>query len=291
MAALPPHLIARLARAALLEDLGPGDLTSTVLAGPQVRARGTIAAGQELVVAGLEPASAAFRILDPAVSLTVRAVTGAVVGPGESILEVTGLAGAILSAERTALNFIGWLSGVATMTRRCVRAVEGTGASIYDTRKTTPGLRLLERHAVTAGGGRNHRFGLFDAVLIKDNHLILTEGVGAAVLACRERLGPEASIEVEVEDMAGLEDAIRAGADIVLLDNMPPDSLSAAVERAGACARETGRPRPALEASGGITLGTIRQIALTGVDRISLGSLTHSAPAADVGLTLSHLAT
>ncbi|HEY3175723.1 MAG TPA: carboxylating nicotinate-nucleotide diphosphorylase [Candidatus Polarisedimenticolia bacterium] len=277
------HLVARLVRESLQEDLGPGDVTCRALLAPGTRARGVITAGEPLIPAGLQAARLAFLTLDPACAFSRQCVEGAALPAGAVLLEVVGEASAILSAERTALNFLGRLSGIATLTRLCVDAVAGTKAEIFDTRKTTPGLRLLERRAVELGGGRNHRSGLFDMVLIKDNHVAMAGGVGAAVraaVASLARTPPAARppIEVEIDDPAALEEAIEAGAGLVLLDNMTPDEVAAAVLRA--------RGRVKLEASGGITLEVIRRYAETGVDRISLGALTHSAPGANVGLSL-----
>jgi nicotinate-nucleotide pyrophosphorylase (carboxylating) len=234
------------------------------------------------VPAGLQAARLAFLAMDPSAVFARPCVEGQWVPAGGDLIEVVGDASAILSAERTALNFLGRLSGIATLTRRCVEAVAGTKAGVFDTRKTTPTLRLLERRAVELGGGRNHRFGLFDMILIKDNHIAMAGGVGAAVRAARASLAREAgsrpAIEVEVDDPHTIEEAIEAGADIVLLDNMSSEEVAEAVRRA--------RGRVALEASGGITIGNIRRYAEAGVDRISLGALTHSAPAADLCLSL-----
>lgn len=282
----PVHLVARLVREALLEDLGPGDLTCRAVVPPGTKARGVITAGAPLVPAGLQAARLAFLSLDPSASFPRQCVEGLPAPAGAELLEVVGDASAILSAERTALNFLGRLSGIATLTRRCVEAVAGTSAEILDTRKTTPGLRLLERRAVELGGGRNHRFGLFDMILIKDNHVPFAGGVGAAVRAAVSSLagdaaGPAPGIEVEVDDLDTIEEAIEAGAGIVLLDNMSPADAAEAVRRA--------RGRVMLEASGGITLDTIRLYAEAGVARISVGALTHSAPAADVSLSLHPL--
>ena len=281
MRTLPAGLIARLVRTALLEDIGPGDLTCEALIPHDLQARGVITAGSPLILAGLEPAQQAFQALDPDVVFRHLARAGDSVAAEGTIMEVEGKAAGILAAERTALNFLGRLSGIATMTRRCVDSVAETGATIYDTRKTTPGLRLLEKDAVSLGGGVNHRFGLFDAVLIKDNHLVLAGGPGAAVRKARELHGSRVTVEVEVETLEGLEEALQAGADIVLLDNMTLEMTAEAVRRKRALGSSAQ-----LEASGGITLENLPAFAKTGVERISLGALTHSAPAADVSLTL-----
>ena len=280
MGNLPIHLVARAVREALLEDIGPSDLTTESVVPPGTRARASITAGTDLVVAGIEAATLCFLCLDPLARFPCTAPPGATIAAGGIILSVEAEAAAILAAERTALNFLGRLCGIATLTRRCVALVQGTRASIYDTRKTTPGLRLLERNAVAMGGGRNHRFGLHDAILIKDNHLRLAGGVEAAVTAARARhpqsRGSRPVIEVEIDRLEDLAAAIDAGADIVLLDNMTPAQVGMAVSAAAG--------RIVLEASGGITFSNLTDFAATGVDRISLGALTHSAPASDVGL-------
>ncbi|HKY31085.1 MAG TPA: carboxylating nicotinate-nucleotide diphosphorylase [Candidatus Polarisedimenticolia bacterium] len=287
MPAPPAHLIARLARQALLEDLGPGDLTTGALAPAGRRAWGRIEAGAALVAAGLEPARAAFLALDPAARFPSAAGRGEEVPPGGTLLAVEADAGAILSAERTALNFLGRLCGIATLARRCVReaGAAGTRAGVYATRKTTPGLRWLEKDAAEAGGARRHREGLWDAVLIKDNHLALGYGPAEAVARARAWAGHGVAVEVEVDTLEHLDEALASGADVILLDNMPLEAMREAVRRAETL---TGR-RPALEASGGITLQTVREVAATGVDRISIGALTHSAPAAPLSLILSML--
>jgi nicotinate-nucleotide pyrophosphorylase (carboxylating) len=279
---LPPNLLARAVRAALLEDVGPGDLTCEAVVPAGTRATGVITAGSSLVLAGADAARCAFLEMDPDAHVENLARAGDEVAAGGSVLRVEGAARAILSAERTALNFLARMSGIATLTRRCVQAVSGTQAAIYDTRKTTPGLRLLDRHAVAVGGGCNHRAGLYDAILIKDNHLAVAGGPGAATRAARERFGSRHLLEVEVEDLRALDEALEAEADIILLDNMTVALVAESVRRAAA---RTGG-RPLLEASGGITLQNIRAYAEAGVDRISLGILTHSAPASDLSLTL-----
>jgi len=284
MDVLPKHLLARLVAEALREDIGPGDLTCEGVVPESARAVGVISAGGRLVVAGLDAARSAFAMLDPAIRMTAPAPEGSWLEEGAVALEVEGDARGILTAERTALNFLGRMSGIATLTRRCVEAVAGTRASIYDTRKTTPGLRPLERYAVSVGGGRNHRFGLFDALLIKDNHLIASGGVTAAIEAARRRFGSRYPIEVEVESIEDLGRAIDAGADIILLDNMTVETMSAAVALRDSRTGASGHPL--LEASGGIGADSVRAVAATGVDRISMGALTHSAPSAGFSLTL-----
>jgi len=280
----PPRLFpvqyAELVVAALREDLGrAGDVTTdSVLAGGE-RASGTVVARQPGVVAGLDVAETCFRELDAAVAWERAASDGERVSAGATLARVAGDAGALLAAERTALNLLGRLSGIATATAAYVEAIEGTGAQVVCTRKTTPGLRALEKYAVRCGGGANHRFGLDDAVLIKDNHLVVAGGVGPALERARRRVGHLVKIEVEVGSLAELEEALAAGAEIVLLDNFSLDDLRAAV------ARSSGRAL--LEASGGITLASARRIAETGVDLLSIGALTHSSPVLDVALDLN----
>lgn len=227
-------------------------------------------------MAGLASALQTFRIVDESVRTSAHVSEGAVVESGTQLGSVEGPARAILSAERVALNVLGHLSGVATATRVLVDAVEGTDATIIDTRKTTPGLRLLEKSAVRAGGGQNHRMGLYDAVLIKDNHVKAVGSPEKAVRSARGHVNDGTKVEVEIEDLADLESVIEAGADIVMLDNMDTETMRAAVEQAAG--------RCVLEASGGIKLETVREVAETGVDLISIGWITHSAPALDVAL-------
>ncbi|HSD25976.1 MAG TPA: carboxylating nicotinate-nucleotide diphosphorylase [Vicinamibacteria bacterium] len=268
-----------LVRAALREDLGrAGDLTTDAIVPPERPAEGMILVRREGRIAGLDVALAAFRELDPEARFRVLAGDGDDVSGGEIVAYVRTSARALLSAERVALNLLGRLSGIATVTRDVVRRVEGTGAAIVCTRKTTPGLRALEKYAVRVGGGRNHRFGLDDAVLIKDNHRALAGGVAAAVARVRERVGHMVKIEVEVDSLDQLREALELGVEVVLLDNMTPPVLREAVALA--------RGRARTEASGGITAETVRAVAETGVDMISLGFLTHSAPSLDVSLEI-----
>ena len=263
--------------AALREDLGrAGDQTTAAVIPPRARVRAELVARRGGVVAGLEIACAVFTILDDGVEAEALVADGSAVGPGSVLAELAGPAAAILSGERVALNLLGRMSGIATLTAEVVAAVAGTGAVVTCTRKTTPGLRLLEKYAVRAGGGSNHRFGLDDAVLIKDNHIAVCGGVAAAVGAARAGVGHLVKVEVEVDDLRQLEEALAAGADAVLLDNMGEDDLRRAVEITGG--------RVTLEASGGITPDTVAAVAATGVDVISLGWLTHSAPWLDVAL-------
>lgn len=261
---------------ALAEDLGDGDVTSEATVPEGARAHAEITQKAPGVVFGLAAVSETFRALDPAVEVQPLTAEG-MWREGGPALSVEGAARAILSAERTALNFLQRLSGVATMTARYVRAIEGTGARILDTRKTTPGLRALEKAAVAAGGGTNHRAGLYDAVLIKENHAALAGGVGEAVNRARARW-PDLLIQVECRTPEEIDEALRAGAPRLLLDNMTVAELRAAVRHVGG--------RAELEASGGVTLETVREIAGTGVQFVSVGALTHSAPALDFSLLL-----
>jgi nicotinate-nucleotide pyrophosphorylase (carboxylating) len=265
---------------ALAEDVGAGDVTTLACVPATAQARACLVARTPLTVAGLPLAVAAFHALDPHLDLDLRVPDGAAVPAGDPLLEVSGPARPILTAERVALNFLQRLSGIATLAARFVAAVAGTRARILDTRKTTPGWRALEKYAVACGGGVNHRFGLADLVLIKDNHLAALAGerpnpVAAAVARARAAR-PYLKVEVEADTLEQVRQAVDAGADIILLDNLPPARLrEAAALVAG---------RALLEASGGVTLATVREVAETGVDFISVGALTHSAPAADLGL-------
>ena len=267
----------RLVHAALEEDGAFNDLTTTATVLSNRRARGHLVARGTGVVAGVPLAVEAFCQLDPKVTIRVDAEDGTRVERGTSVLFLSGHARALLSAERVALNFMQRLSGIATLTRRFVDVIEGTGAQIFDTRKTTPGWRKLERYAVRAGGGVNHRFDLASAVLVKDNHLAaLDNDVRLAVQRARDLAPPGTPIEVECESRAQVEAALEAGADIILLDNMDPTLMVECVQLI--------KGRAISEASGGVTLDTARRIAETGVDRISVGSLTHSPRALDLAL-------
>ena len=270
----------RLVRVALEEDVGPGDRTTQALVSSDSRAAGAVVARERLVVSGLTAAAEVFRAASDAICAHLTVAEGVWVEVGQGVLEVSGPAAALLTAERTALNLVQHLSGVATLTRAYVEAVAGTGAVILDTRKTLPGLRYLQKEAVAHGGGQNHRFGLFDAILIKDNHLaalagVLPEPVSDAVRLVRERC-PGWPVEIEADTLEQVREALACGVDTVLLDNMALEDLRAAVRLA------SGRAKT--EASGGVTLATVRAIAETGVDYISVGALTHSARAMDLGL-------
>ena len=282
VAASPSEVMDQLVRLALAEDVGPADWTTSCTVPPDARGHATVVAKSHLVVAGVEAAGAVFGAVDPALALGVVRGDGVRAGPGDVVLEVAGAAGRILTAERVALNFLGRLSGVATLTREFVEAVRGTGARIVDTRKTTPGWRHLEKAAVRAGGGINHRLGLFDMVMIKDNHIAAAGGITAAVERVRARNQAQLPIEVEVRSGEELEEALTLGVDRILLDNMDLGTLARAVERA----HRLGSDRPELEASGNVTLETVRSVAETGVDLISVGALTHSAPVADLSLRM-----
>ena len=263
-----------LVRRALKEDLGAGDLTTRMTIPEGTRARGEIVAKQQLVVAGLPVAAEVFGMLDPSAQWETLVEDGAEVPRGARLARVTGSAAALLSGERVALNFVQRLSGIATQTRRLKEKLSRLKTQILDTRKTTPGLRALEKYAVREGGGVNHRLRLDDGILIKNNHLRLAGGIRPAVERARKNRPQGMEIEVEVTSAAELDEAIAAGADRVLLDNMTPSEVRECVARAA------GRVR--LEVSGGVSAANIREYAETGVDYISVGALTHSAPAADV---------
>ncbi|MBP2316301.1 carboxylating nicotinate-nucleotide diphosphorylase [Azospirillum soli] len=266
-------------RAALAEDLGrAGDITTDSIVPADSIATARLVARKDGRVAGLEVALSAFRILDPDAHVEVEHGDGADVPPGGTIATVTGHARALLTGERTALNLLGRLSGIATATRALVREVEGTHARIVCTRKTTAGLRVLEKHAVRLGGGFNHRFGLDDAVLIKDNHIAVAGGIRPAVERVRANIGHMVKVEVEVDTLEQLEELLTLPADVVLLDNMDPATLRRAVAMVDG--------RMLTEASGNVTLSTVRAIAEAGVDMISVGWITHSAPNLDIGLDM-----
>ena len=279
LASLPPLLYEPLIRRALEEDLGrAGDLTSDAILPPDLLAEAAIVARKAGRVAGLEAATSAFRILDPKTQVELRSADGRDAAAGEVLAIVRGPARALLSAERTALNLLGRLCGVATTTRDLVALVAPHGTRIVCTRKTTPGLRALEKYAVRAGGGSNHRFGLDDAVLIKDNHVALAGGIQTAVERARAYVGHLVKIELEVDSLDQLREALDLKVDVVLLDNMSLETLREAVRMA--------KGKALTEASGGITPQTAPAVAATGVDMISVGWLTHSSPALDVALDI-----
>ena len=267
-------------RAALLEDFGRGgDITSEATIPATTRAKAAIVARERGVVAGLEVARAAFTLVEPGLEFSPLVADGAAVEAGMEIARVTGEARAILTAERTALNFISHLSGIASATSQIAQEIAHTSTQVCCTRKTTPGLRALEKYAVRAGGGINHRFGLDDAVLIKDNHIAVAGGVKPALEAARSRAGHLVKIEIEVDTLAQLREVMEVGADAVLLDNMDPATLRAAVDLVAG--------RAITEASGRISTGQARVIAECGVDLISSGWITHSAPILDIGLDVA----
>ncbi|MCE9507231.1 MAG: carboxylating nicotinate-nucleotide diphosphorylase [Alphaproteobacteria bacterium] len=272
------HLILEpLVRLALEEDLGrAGDITSDSVIPFEARAKVVMASRQEGVIAGLDAAEIAFKLVDSTLSVKRLKAEGAEVKPGDEVMEIEGRARSILTAERVALNFVGRMSGIATLTNKMVKAVGNHPAKICSTRKTTPGLRAVEKYAVKAGGGANHRLGLDDAILIKDNHIAIAGGVAIALRRAKENAGHMVKIEIEVDTLEQLKEVLEEGADVVMLDNMSLEDMTAAVKMVNG--------RALVEASGGVTLERIPKIAATGVDMISTGALTHSAPNFDVGL-------
>lgn len=275
---LPRLLVEPVVRAALMEDLGrAGDITSNAVIPADARLKGAVVSREPGVVAGVDAAVVTFALIDPAVKVNVERPDGSRIERGQAVLRVEGPARSILAAERVALNLICRMSGIATATARLVDAVRPHGhARIVCTRKTTPGLRLLEKHAVRAGGGANHRFGLDDAVLIKDNHIAIAGGVKQALERARASVGHLVKIEIEVDTLEQLNEVLEVGADAILLDNMSPETLAEAVRQVSG--------RAITEASGRITPDTAPQIAAAGVDLISVGWITHSAPILDLGL-------
>jgi len=281
---LDPAYVRRVVASALAEDVGPGDVTTLATIPADVRCTAELKSRVAGVVAGLPVAIETFHQLDSSAQIEEHKRDGERVAPGGRLLTVHGKARAILTAERVALNFTQRMSGTASATARFVDAVKGTRATIIDTRKTTPGLRQLEKYAVRAGGGQNHRFGLFDGILIKDNHIAASpDGVGGAIQAARRNAPHSLRVEVETETLDQVREALEAGADAILLDNMSPELLRQAVLLI--------QGRAVIEASGGITLENVRAVAESGVDLISIGALTHSAPALDLGLDFTLEAT
>ena len=286
-AGVDPSFVRAEVRRFLAEDVGTGDVTTMLVVPPGTRAAGRIVARQACVVAGIEVAREVFRQLDGRIVFEGLVGDGAGVEAGAGLVGLQGPAAPILTGERTALNLLQRLSGVATVTRRYVDAIAGTGATVSDTRKTTPGLRLLEKHAVRLGGGRNHRIGLYDAALIKDNHLVSARGVERALSSLQAGTS-RVPVQLEVDSLEQLAVALRLGIQAVLLDNMTPDHAAAAVRLVRAS------PQGAtcwIEASGGITLANIRAYAEAGVDTISVGALTHSAPSIDLALDFDSIGT
>lgn len=274
---LPRLMIEPAVHAALLEDLGlAGDVTSTAIIPAGHRSTVIMVARKQGVVAGLDAAQLAFELIDPKIVMTRHLEDGAAVNPGDAIATIEGSTRGLLTAERTALNFLGHLSGIASVTAGIVAAVQGTSASVVCTRKTTPGLRALEKYAVRAGGGMNHRFALYDAVLIKDNHVAIAGRVAEAIRRAKASVGHMVKIEVEVDTLDQLREAMDVGTDAVLLDNMTPDQLHEAVIIVAG--------RAITEASGGITPTTAAAVAASGVDLLSIGWITHSSPTLDIGL-------
>ncbi len=277
MTNLPPFMIEDAVKRALEEDLGlAGDITSAACVPADAMSRADLVARRPGVIAGIDLALAAFRLVDRDIDMRVEKGDGAQVSGGDIVLRIEGPSRGILAAERVALNFLGRLSGVATQTALYVEAAAGSRAKIVCTRKTTPGLRAFEKYAVLCGGGKNHRFGLHDAMMIKDNHIIAAGGIAAALTAAKQAVGHMAAIEIEVETLEDMEEALEHGARIILLDNMSLDDLRLAVK--------LNKGRAVLEASGGVTLDSVKAIASTGVDVISSGAITHSAPCLDLGL-------
>ncbi|NSZ16776.1 carboxylating nicotinate-nucleotide diphosphorylase [Agrobacterium vitis] len=274
---LPRVIVEPLVRNALSEDLGlAGDITSMAVIPADHRSTVQIASRQDGVIAGLDASAIAFELVDPGLVMTPNVSDGAAVKAGDVLATISGSSRSLLTGERVALNVLGHLSGIATVTRQIVAAVSGTKAAVACTRKTTPGLRALEKYAVRMGGGMNHRFALYDAVLIKDNHIAIAGSVTQAILRARAGVGHMVKIEVEVDTLAQLREAMEIGVDAVLLDNMTPEQLREAVEIVAG--------RSITEASGGITPQTARAVAQSGVDLLSVGWITHSAPVLDIGL-------
>lgn len=265
-----------LVKSALYEDIGAGDITSMLTVPEQAASRAVISVREDGIIAGMDVAAMVFTVVDPIVKFDRKAGDGDKVTAGQAIAIVEGRSRSLLSGERVALNFLQRLSGIATRTAKFVELVAGTHAAVVDTRKTTPGIRALEKYAVRVGGGRNHRFGLADGILIKDNHIIAAGGITSAVESAKKNAPHTLKLEIEVRTLEELEEAIKAGADIIMLDNMDIETMRRAVEITSG--------RAILEASGGVNEATIAGIAATGVDLISVGALTHSVKALDIGM-------
>jgi len=275
----PKYTLQGIIRAALEEDIGSRDVTTAALLSGQETGKAQAVAKSELIVAGIDVFRETFLFLDGSLAFMSHTKDGLKAAPGDRIAEVSGRLTSILMAERVALNLFQRMCGIATLTSRYVEAVRGTGAKILDTRKTAPGLRVLDKYAVKTGGGFNHRFGLYDGVLIKDNHIAAAGGIRPAVTRIRGYAPHTLKVEVEVKNQQELREALEAGADVIMLDNMSLEDMKAAVSFASG--------KIPLEASGNVTLANVRQIAETGVDYISIGALTHSVPAADISLKIS----
>ncbi|MBW1691103.1 MAG: carboxylating nicotinate-nucleotide diphosphorylase [Deltaproteobacteria bacterium] len=274
-------LVDRILENALDEDIGPGDITTSAIVDSEIRGEAQLSAKEDAVLAGMEIFSRVFSLLDPGIEVNSKFHDGDVLRDGTYIAQLKGSLRGILIGERTALNFLQHLSGIATLTRAYVDKTKPSQVRVIDTRKTTPGLRLLEKYAVRVGGGSNHRFGLFDGILIKDNHIVAAGSITRAVERVKAHVPHTVRIEVEVTDTKGLEEAISARADAVLLDNMSLEEMSSAVSIAGG--------RVLLEASGSVTLESIGEIAKTGVDLISVGAITHSARSVDISLEVTDI--
>jgi nicotinate-nucleotide pyrophosphorylase (carboxylating) len=270
--------IDKIISSALEEDLGSGDITTSAIIDPSAKGKARALAKEEIILAGTDVFSMVFSKLDPEIAVEFDYHDGDVVANGKDICIVKGPLRGILSGERTALNFLQHLSGIATLTRKFVEKTARFNVRVVDTRKTTPSLRVLEKYAVTVGGGFNHRFGLFDGILIKDNHIAIDGSISEAVKKVKAKIPHTLRVEVEVDDIKDIEEAIRAGADAILLDNMSPKELREAVSIA--------EGRVLLEASGGITLESVEEIAKTGINLVSIGSITHSARSVDIGLEI-----
>jgi nicotinate-nucleotide pyrophosphorylase (carboxylating) len=281
---LDPNMLFNMASAFLNEDIGRGDVTTQATVRPSARGRGRFLAKQPIVVAGLEVVEAVFANLEPGMELEAFVYDGDRAESGQEFARIEGLAQVLLMGERVALNLIQRMSGIATETRRYVDAIEGTTAEIVDTRKTAPGLRLLDKYAISVGGGRNHRFGLDDGCLIKDNHIALAGGIREAIKRAQENVGHMLRIEVEVGGMDDLKEALDLGVEAILLDNMAPEDLARAVTFVR---EQPGGDGVLLEASGRITLENVRAYAETGVDLISVGALTHSVSAVDISFKIA----
>lgn len=281
---LDRNLLYALVSEFLNEDLGRGDITTQSVVPESTRGRGRFWAKQDLVVSGLEVAEAVFASIDPDMQLEAFVYEGEMVKAGTELARIDGLASILLAGERVALNLLQRMCGISTITRKYVDAIRGTNATVVDTRKTIPGLRMLDKYAVQVGGARNHRFGLDDGILIKDNHIMLGGGIEPTVRRARERAGHLHKVEVEVSNQEQLQEAIDAGADVIMLDNMTPQEATEAVKMVRQ--HERGK-QIILEASGNITLETIASYANAGVDIISSGAITHSAPAVDISFKIS----
>lgn len=264
---------------ALSEDIGPGDITTEALVSPRIKGKAEIIAKERLILAGIDVAGEVFRQINLSVLFSTKHADGNELSKGTLIATISGQLASILTAERVALNLLQRLSGIATLTREYVKEIEGTKARIVDTRKTTPGLRALEKYAVRVGGGKNHRFGLFDGILIKDNHIAAVGSIKEAMKMAKEMAPHTLKIEVETENLEQVKEALAAGVDIIMLDNMDTNTMKEAVKLI--------KGRALVEASGGINLSNVREVAETGVDFISVGAITHSARAMDISMEIS----